>query len=197
MKKIVLAVLLSFAFIGNALSSDLVEETFDMADIERTITYFTNGGFKIEVIEERNSTYVFVNQKNVEKFREALRKAKDKYQEWKKVAEDNNIEEVIKEIDVKFPKVTIEWEYGDEKWYYFNYKLNPEFAKINGDVMLLLIDFPIICANRNRYITTKPMFGFKGDDEINEFERLISIEVVEENAKKGEKEIERKNELFK
>jgi len=60
---------------------------------------------------------VWVKWKDLEKFRAALTEARDKYVEWSKVADDNNVKSLRKEIPVKFPKPAFWWNFGNDRFY--------------------------------------------------------------------------------
>lgn len=59
-------------------------------------------------------------------FRAALELAKFKFTEWKKVAEDNGVTEMKKDMPIPFPKVNICW-YTTKWWFSFDQKLQPSF----------------------------------------------------------------------
>lgn len=52
---------------------------------------------------------IWIKLSDVSKFREALTSLKNKYEEWNFIAQENDVNDLKKEIPVKFPKVQFLW----------------------------------------------------------------------------------------
>lgn len=149
-----------------------------------TNSYF-NKSFDIEAAEKNNkieSVYIGiptdmesrkgfleVKGKELEQFKTALELARDKYLEWKKIAQENNVTDMSKEMGINFPKVTIAW-HGTQWWFSFGNKINLKFLILDNGKMVASWA-PEVTASSNRYIDQRIYFVF-GDEE--DFNNLIS-----------------------
>ena len=141
--------------------------------------------FSIEAVEKNNKidvvyigvptdtksrpAYIVVKGKDLELFKTALELARDKFSEWKKVATDNNVTEMCKEIGVNFPKVTVAWLYGREWWFSFDNKINLKFLalKVSDDTRFVAFWAPTVTSSSNRYIDQKIDITFANEEDFN------------------------------
>lgn len=83
-----------------------------------------NGDFTvyIQVSAERVSTKAnyMIKSDRLHEFKEALLFTRDKYVEWAKIAKDNNVTDMTKNIDAKFPNIDIAW--LSSKWFFLSVK---------------------------------------------------------------------------
>ena len=92
---------------------------------------------------------------------------RDKYAEWVKVAEDNHITDMTKEIPVNMPTVTVCW-YGT-KWYFaFNKRLNFDFMILDDGKKIIVMSAKVT-ASSNQYIDQKFYWVFQSVIELDEF----------------------------
>lgn len=122
-------------------------------------------------IDAKNSktAYLLVEGKDLEIFKTALELVRDKYIDWVKIAKDNNVTEMEKEFDIKFPSVSIAW-YGSKWWFSFGKKMKMRFSILDSGKMVA-VWAPKVTASTNEYIDERIYFVFDG---IEDFNNLIS-----------------------
>ena len=59
--------------------------------------------------KKSNESFINVGGEDLETFKASLITLRDKYLSWVKIAKDNNVTEMNKEFDIKFPSVTVAW----------------------------------------------------------------------------------------
>ena len=141
--------------------------------------------FSIEAVEKNNKidvvyisvptdmksrpAYIVVNGKDLELFKTALELARDKFSEWKKVATDNNVTEIRKEMGINFPKVTVAWLYGRKWWFSFDNKINLKFLvlKVSDDTRFVAFWAPTVTSSSNHYIDQKIDITFANEEDFN------------------------------
>lgn len=115
------------------------------------------------------NAFISVDGKELESFKISLELLRDKYIEWVKVAKDNNVTEMVKDFDIKFPSVTIAW-HRTKWWFSFGNKINMKFL-ILEDGNMVASWAPTVTSSSNRYLDEQIFFVF-GDEE--DFNNLIS-----------------------
>ena len=155
---------------------------------EYTNSYFSKT-FSIEAAEKNNKiedvyigvqtdldfrkAYISVEGEDLELFKNALELARDKFSEWKKIAKDNNITEMCKEMGIDFPEVAVAWLYGGEWEFSFDNKINLAFL-ILDDGQMVAAWAPTVTSSSNRYIDQEIYFAFADekdfDDIINQLD---------------------------
>lgn len=117
-------------------------------------------------------------EENVKSFTSALQQVRDKFNEWKGVANANGVTDYKKAIDVTFPDVEIYW-WGSSKWY-STYSRN--FIKM---IFLVSDDgsASVGCGGEakdwdNEYITEKWYFLFGAADEIDGLIKVLDVEKI-------------------
>jgi hypothetical protein len=122
-------------------------------------------------IEAKDAMYAFISLdgKDLELFKTALELVKAKYLNWVKVAKDNNVTEIDKEFDIKFPSVTIAWS-GSEWWFSFGQRVKMRFLILDSGKMIA-VWAPKVTSSSNRYIDEQIYFAFEGAED---FDSLIS-----------------------
>ena len=150
---------------------------------EYTNSYFSKT-FSIEASEENvyigvqtdldfRKAYISVKADKLELFKTALELARDKFSEWKKIAKDNNITEMCKEMGIDFPEVAVAWLYGGEWEFSFDNKINLAFL-ILDDGQMVAAWAPTVTSSSNSYIDQKIYFAFADekdfDDIINQLD---------------------------
>ncbi len=139
-----------------------------------------NGKFHvyIQVSGERESTNVMISIKNVdlEEFNNFLLLVKEKFIEWKNVAEQNNVKDMNKEMNFKSPKTTICW--LGTKWYFsFGHRLNPNFI-VFEDGRSVVSFYKKVTASSNQYIDQKIYWVFSEPSEIDELISQLNIDTI-------------------
>ena len=171
MKKIILVLcLLTFILpikaqqkVGEYTNS-YVSKTFSIEAVEKNN--------KIEVVYIGISTdhksrpaYIIVKGEDLELFKTALELARDKFSEWKKVAKENNITEMSKEMSINFPKVTVAW-HGTKWWFSFGNKINFRFLILDDGKMVAHWTSKVTSSS-NRYIEEYIYFAFANEEDFN------------------------------
>lgn len=121
----------------------------------------------IEVAGERKNETVTLDYKYPTLLLSSLKDVRNKYAEWVKVAEDNHITKMTKQIPVDMPSVTVCW-YGT-KWYFaFNKRINFDFMILDSGKKIIVMNTKVT-ASSNQYIDQKFYWVFQSVAEIDEF----------------------------
>lgn len=144
-------------------------------------------------IEAKDSkdAVISVEGDDLEEFKTSLCFVRDKYLEWVKIAKENNVTEMDKEFEIKFPKVDIAW-LGSKYWFSFNKKVNMSFL-ILDDGKMVARWCPKVVSSTNRYIDEVIYFVFENEDDFNSLINQLDYNTILDklvNTKKNE-------ELFK
>lgn len=115
--------------------------------------------------KDSRSAFICVDGKNLELFKTALELVRDKYLEWVQVAKDNNVTEINKEFDIKFPSVDVAWS-SSKWWFSFGKKINMKFI-IFDDGKIVASWAPKVTSSTNRYIDEQIYFVFACEDDFN------------------------------
>jgi|SRR5690606_8537682 len=112
---------------------------------------------------------IMLKSKDINDFINALIETKTKYVEWSKVAKENNVDNLTKDIDVKFPNVGIAW--LGSKWFFsMSQRLKPKFSILNdGRHIVMFVNNNT--ASSNQFIKETTYWIFTDE---NEFDVLIS-----------------------
>ncbi|MCY1660331.1 hypothetical protein [Chryseobacterium sp. SL1] len=162
-------------------------------DIEASME--KNGDFTvyIQVSAERVSTKAnyMIKSSRLNEFKEALIFTRDKYSEWAKIAKENNVTDMTKSIDAKFPNIDIAW--LGSKWFFsFSQKLSPTFMILkNGQIVVSFLNKNT--ASSNQYIDETTYWVF---NDVKEFDEVIQKLDYDKIKGKLEK-LENKADLFK
>ena len=117
-----------------------------------------------------------ISGKNLDSFVAALKEMKNKYIEWSKVAKDNNVTEMDKPYDIKFPKVDIQW-YGSKWWFAFGVNLKFTF-RVTKDGDCLTICSPKVTSSSNRYIDETIYITFANEDDFDQLIDVLNAEQI-------------------
>ena len=123
------------------LSITLLLITF-IARAEQEVGVYTNSyfgkTFSIEAYEKKDKletvyievtaddakkAFILVDGKDLELFKTSLELVRDKYLDWVRIAKENNVTEMSKDFDIKFPTVEIAWS-GSKWWFSYGQKVN-------------------------------------------------------------------------
>lgn len=192
----ILSLLLFFSGIINA------QEVID----NYTMSYF-NKNYEIEASKGKSDDFTVYIQVNAERsttkanymikssklneFKDALIATKNKYVEWSKVAKDNNVTDMSKEMDIKFPNVDIAW--LGSKWFFsFGKKLSPNFLILkDGQHVVTFVNKNT--ASSNQYIDETTYWVFADVKEFDEFIQKLDFDKIKSKLEKSESKVE----LFK
>ncbi len=177
-------------FLGRFLISDIPE------NIETIETNMFSNKFSIlfYIIGDNlyDQAFIIVNPEHLYEFRKAFSDANAKYKKWKKIAIENNVTDLDKEMDIEFPPVVVGWGLGSRFNYNFEYSIKPSVKFTRSSMKLCFIQGETV-QNHNYSSTIRPYFVFGSEEESDAFEKMIS----EKLFKKAGKNDERINELFK
>ena len=154
------------------------------ANAQQVVGSFTNSywgkEFKIEAsqkdgkleyvyigVEAKGSKTAFISVpgKNLELFKTSLELARDKYLEWVKIAKENNVTEMNKELGIKFPSVNVAW-YGTKWWFSFGRIIDMEFLILNNGKMIASW-LSKVSSSANQYIDETIYFIFADEADFN------------------------------
>ena len=121
------------------------------------------------VAKDAKSAFISVDGKDLESFKTALELVKTKYLDWVKVAKENNVTEMDKEFDIKFPSVSIAWS-GSKWWFAFGIRIKMRFLILDNGKMIA-VWAPKVTSSSNRYIDEQIYFALEGEED---FDSLIS-----------------------
>ena len=137
----------------------------------------------IDVAGERSSETVTLNYESPVLLLSSLKEVREKYAEWIKVAEENNITEMRKEIPVNMPAVTVCW--YTSKWHLSSKRrLKFDFLILDSGKKIIVMNEKVV-SSANQYIDTEFYWVFQSVTELDEFiENLDYSKFIEKlNAK--------------
>jgi hypothetical protein len=138
---------------------------------------------------------ITINQKQMEDFVLALKDARLKYEEWVKIAKENNVKELDKVMALKSTSGSF-FQFGDKWNFQFLVNLKFNFKILNqedGIKYLLIVNTGELKSSSNEFIEVDGfVLVFSSTKEIDEFSSAISLEKIQEFINKPKKE-----ELFK
>ena len=134
-----------------------------------------------------------IQEKLVPNFIGLLEKAKEKYIEWTKVAKENKIDKLTKDVEYKSDKYTGAFMYG--KWKFdYNVKLKARYLILDDKYLIIIENTYALQSSSNQYIDSK---GFaivlESEKDFDDLISKINIEKAKEKLLKKEK----KEDLFK
>lgn len=188
MKNILFATFFCFIIIS-AFSQETIGK-YSCSEKQKNVKYSEDSEqYFIEISSgSGRDAYFIIKNQDVPAFRKALSAAKVKYKEWVKVAKENNVTDLKKDIDIFFPTGSFAW-LGSE--WHFNFSAKPEaiFLITKGDYILVLFGGQKYTASDNRYIDEKAFWFFSSVKEIEELELLLTPEYLANyKSKKSNKE---------
>lgn len=176
-------------------------KSFKMMGIDREFS-ISNENVVFEVVnkEKDGRVYIVIKMENIEAFRHAFKEANAKYKEWKRIASQNKIDDLDRMINTlsMFPCVSIMYENKSDEALKLCYEIIPyvNFQKDSKVLCLLRGEKVEAYKIENHEFIGKniyPIFGFRTEQEANDFEKLIS----EESITKAIETEKRNDELFK
>ena len=177
----------------------LVTHAQDVVISNYTLSYFNksyaikaseieNGKFtvSIQVSAERESTraMIEIESDKLEEFKQSLVQMKEKFEKWSKVAKDNNVTDMSKEMGIEFPSTTFCW--LGSKWFFsFGQKVNPEFRILdNGNHVALFVKK--VKSSSNEYIDETFYWVFSNSEEFDELISKLDYEKIKSELEKKE-----------
>lgn len=136
--------------------------------------------YYIQIVGETMTRHCCFIVKDVENFRTSLLECKNKYAEWAKVAKENNVKTMDKDMDIKFSKGSFAWYYGGD--WHFNFYATPKprfLITSDNNYLFLLFSGNEFTASDNQYIKESAYWVFASVSEIEELLNLISPETLQ------------------
>ena len=125
---------------------------------------------------DSKSAFISVDGDDLERFKTSLELVRDKFLSWVKIAKDNNVTEMNKEFDIKFPSVSVAWS-GSKWWFAFNRKLTMSFI-ILDDGKMLAKWCPKVVSSSNKYIDETIYFVFETEDDFNSLLKQLNTQGI-------------------
>ncbi|MDH6353844.1 hypothetical protein M2132_000161 [Dysgonomonas sp. PH5-45] len=139
----------------------------------------------IGVEGKAKTTTVKFEEKELKELKNTLEQIKNKFSEWSKIAKENNVTDMTKEMDFSLPKSTICW--YSSKWFFaFNQELKPTFMILEGNRHIVSI-VKKVTASSNKYIDETIYWIFSSPQEIDAFINLIDIDKLKQELGKEKK----------
>lgn len=200
MKKLIMMMALMMCFMGIGFAQEkfatydntYINKTYDISiDVENDdkFTLYINA-MSIDGIHETGG--FMINEKEYQKFIDALQSASLKYQEWDSIARLNNVVELNKKMtDIKCKAGGYFLYYDEWKFQFF---LIPTFSFLilesNNEIKrLLIVGSGQMTASSNQYMDVDGvMLVFSSIIEIQDFINLISISKINEFKNQPKKE---------
>lgn len=141
----------------------------------------------IEISGESSTRKANLNiaSNNIPLLIEFLSKIKDKYEEWGRIAKENNVSDTSKDMDFISPRLTVCW-FGSKWWFSFNQRLTPKFIVLNDGTSVVSM-YKKVSSSSNEYIDQKVYWVFNSTSEIGELINKIQPERLLEKLKEEKK----------
>ena len=202
MKKVQLIIVMLFALVMTSVgySQDVID-TYEMSYFKSKPTYnilaseVKNGKttFYIEAASRDGYSHevvLIIKSEQLEKFKSIIDSAKVTYKNWSKIAKENNVTELDKEISID--KITFACGFFTSKWHFdFSVQLKARFKILpNGEYVLILQNKSKLVSSSNQYIDSDGFYiVFTSSDEIDSFLNKLTLEsVISHYEKKSSKE---------
>ena len=177
-RKIFLTTLLTILFI----STTIAQEVYDKSKLGGISIVTKKGESQGDIyldLRSDGSLGISLDKNSKKEFIDYLKKINTKFNEWTKVAKENNVAELKKDYDEKYFdgyfKQYSKWKFGRCRMIA---KFKLEAGKPEGYVFV-----PEIESSSNEYIKSKPWIFYVNDALISEMEELLSDESIDEFIK--------------
>lgn len=147
--------------------SDYFDKDFEISVSTEKDASSTISNVYIDVAGESKNETVTLDYKYPSSLLSSLKEVRNKYAEWIKVAEDNHITEMVKQIPVDMPPVTVCW-YGTKWFFAFDKRLNFDFMILDDGKKILVMNAKVT-ASSNEYIDQKFYWVFQSVTELDKF----------------------------
>lgn len=147
-------------------------------DIDLTLIKKNRFAVDIHIASDRvdGVTFIRIEDKNIKEFVTKLEETKKIYSEWRAIAEDNEVEELSKAMDIKFPKTDIFW--LGTKWFYAEgQRLRPYFLISKEKYSVFFCEK--IAAKTNEFIKETIYWVFNDVDEIDEIINYLDYDKLQ------------------
>lgn len=151
------------------------------------ISVFSNDRFSTDVT-------LMVDNSRKEIFVKNFIQAKLKYNEWKKTAIENNVEEIVKSLDIEPVEYNVSFSRGNDLYLDQHCLTGFKFIGTKGKYILIYSNLMDLQHYSNRFIKSEGfMIAFESEEEIDRFLLWTNPQVIESEYKK----VKDKSDLFK
>jgi hypothetical protein len=198
MKKILFLLACSLCFLNVAFAEKVVGKYslsyFDKTyEIEASEIKKDKFSIYIQVSAKKSNTRAMleIESDKVDELKQALSKMKEKFVEWSNIARDNNVTDMTKSMDIRFPSMSICWR--SSKWFFsFEHRFQPEFMILESGKHVVFITKKATSSS-NKYIDETIYWVFAYPEEIDELISQLDIERIKSELTKTQNE----SDLFK
>lgn len=125
-----------------------------------------NGDYALWIfVQSPDIAFFQINAKNVDKLRNALKLAKDKFCEWDSVARVNNVRDFSKDLEIKFPKQLLCWFVNNRPYGQKNVPVKFVFKVDDNGNTNIISSFSVGSA-KNRFVSTEYSLAFSSPMDI-------------------------------
>lgn len=139
-----------------------------------------NGEFSIFIYVQGDNrttpTFINIESYEVMEFNKSLLQIRDKFIEWRKIAKDNKVTDLNKEINVEIPNVTIGWK--SSEWFFsFKNKITAKYVFLNSGKDVVMIAKEAV-SSKNEYIKEYFYLVFTEPEEIDNLVSQLDVEKI-------------------
>ncbi|MBP3773764.1 MAG: hypothetical protein ILA34_00240 [Bacteroidaceae bacterium] len=159
------------------------DKEFKILATELKTAHDTDYELYIGVMGESSSKDVYLSLKSskIPDLIAFLQNVRSKYEEWCKVAQENNVKDLRKEMDFVSPGMTVSW-YGTKWWFSFYQEFRPSFMILDNGKMVVSM-YKKVVSSSNKYIDQKVYFVFDRANDIDGLIKKIQPEVILEKLR--------------
>ncbi|MDD4211587.1 MAG: hypothetical protein PHC46_04300 [Clostridia bacterium] len=145
-------------------------EASEIKDGKFTLYIQVHGG------SQSTKAMLFVESDELKEFTQSLLQMKTKFEEWSKVAKENNVTEMSKKMDINFPPTSICWFFTE--WYFsFYHTLIPAFMILkDGTYAVSIVEEAT--SSSNEYIDETIYWVFSDPKEIDDLISQLDAEKI-------------------
>lgn len=141
-----------------------------------------------------SNTILYLPENKRQQFIDNFKKAKEKFVEWKKTAEENKVDDVIKDIDTSHDEYEVWFDFGNDIYSDLHALTGFRFTVNRGIPLLIFSNLVDLRDYDNQYIKSKGFYlVFESDSEIDRFLFWLDPKVAEIGLKKAKE----KTDIFK
>ena len=176
-KKFILTTLLAFLFI----STINAQEVYSKSELGSISVVTKKGKSQGDIyldLRSDGSLGISMDKKDKKKFIDYLKKINTKFNEWTKIAKDNNVNELKKNYDEAYFSGFFKY----SKWKFGRCKMVAKF-KIEEGKPTGYVYIPEFQASSNQFMKSTAWIFYVNDELISELEGLLSDEAIDKFIK--------------
>lgn len=135
----------------------------------------------IQSTESNKIAYFILSSTNdIIKFNEALKSLKTKWNEYKEIAQKNNVEQFQKQVDIEFPRMTLAWYWSE---WYSGPRSKPEIFFFISNGYYIMNIHKESSSRTNSYISEKADIILITEKDFDTLISLTEIKTIQEKLK--------------